>query len=355
MKKDEPFDRLLERASRAHADVRPRGQCLDAETLAALTDGFLSADERAAAEAHVADCERCLAMIAAIARTSPPPVVVTRPSWISLRWLVPLATAAIAVTAWVFVQPSSNPPASTPEATLADRVGPAEPAAQAQRDPATQSRIDALEKKAESAPEARKEQDLARRKADSASKPSDVSADRFAQSEQRSAEAGNAKFRDSRPTSPPPAAAAPSIPSARGDARDERVQQKLSAAAPLPVTIQSPDPSVQWRIAGRSAERSTDGGATWQPQETGTAVDLLAGTSPAKEICWIVGRNGLVLLTTDGTTWHRLNFPDSAVDLVGITARDARQATVFTANGRRYLTTDGGRTWTLQENPAAPF
>jgi photosystem II stability/assembly factor-like uncharacterized protein len=72
-------------------------------------------------------------------------------------------------------------------------------------------------------------------------------------------------------------------------------------------------------------------------------------------VCWIVGRSGLVLLSTDGETWRRLDFPDATVDLVSVTARDGAAATVTAANGRIYRTTDAGRTWTLQENPAAPF
>lgn len=102
-------------------------------------------------------------------------------------------------------------------------------------------------------------------------------------------------------------------------------------------------------------ERSTDGARTWKAQPTGTALDLLAGSSPAPAVCWIVGRSGLVLLSTDGETWRRLDFPDGTVDLVDVTARDGVAATVTAADRRRYSTTDAGRTWTLQEIPAAPF
>ena len=135
-----------------------------------------------------------------------------------------------------------------------------------------------------------------------------------------------------------------------------------------PLVIQSPDPNVRWRLgappinitidgvsAGR-VERSTDGGRTWTPQEPGTAGDLLlAGASPAPNVCWLVGRQGAVLLTTDGTSWRRIEFPEPKVDLVAVTARDALSATVTTADRRVYHTDDGGKTWKLQENPAAAF
>ena len=90
MNKDESLHPLLRRTSRVRADARPHGDCLDAETLAAWTDGSLTAFERAAAETHAADCDRCLAVLAAIAKTSPPPSAIQRPSWLSIRWLVPL-------------------------------------------------------------------------------------------------------------------------------------------------------------------------------------------------------------------------------------------------------------------------
>jgi hypothetical protein len=357
MNKDEPLDRLLERTSRAHADVRSPGPCLDAETLAAFSEGALTADEQSAAEAHLADCSRCLAVVAAIVKTTPPPVAVTRPSWLSVRWIVPLATAAAAISAWILVQPPSTPPASAPEGALADAVQPREAPAQPQRDASAKSRIDALENKVESPPtQSRKEQDLARRNADRTPKPPAVSLDKIAQAERQALEAASSKPREARPASPPAAAAAPvSNAAPRAEATDERVQQKLSAVAQLPLTIVSPDPAVQWRIRGRSVERSADVGKTWHQQPTGTTVDLLAGAAPSANVCWIVGRSGVVLLTTDGSNWRRLDFPDPSIDLVSVSARDGLEATVTAANGRRYRTTDGGRTWTLQENPAAPF
>jgi anti-sigma factor RsiW len=43
--------------------------CIDAETLAAWADGGLSKDEAALVEVHLADCERCTAMLATFARS----------------------------------------------------------------------------------------------------------------------------------------------------------------------------------------------------------------------------------------------------------------------------------------------
>lgn len=102
---------------------------------------------------------------------------------------------------------------------------------------------------------------------------------------------------------------------------------------------------VVWRLGpGGSIERSADGGATWQRQVSGVTADLLAGSAPSLTVCWAVGRGGVVLRTTDGSTWSQVVSP-TAQDLTAIVAVDAEQATVTAADGKRYATTDGGRTW----------
>jgi photosystem II stability/assembly factor-like uncharacterized protein len=52
-----------------------------------------------------------------------------------------------------------------------------------------------------------------------------------------------------------------------------------------------------------------------------------------------------VLLSTDGRAWKRVAFPES-VALVSITATDSETATVTTADGRQFVSDDGGRSWT---------
>jgi photosystem II stability/assembly factor-like uncharacterized protein len=100
--------------------------------------------------------------------------------------------------------------------------------------------------------------------------------------------------------------------------------------------------------AGGRVSRSVDGGFSWQPQASGVTADLLAGSAPSPTVCWVVGKSGTVLLTTDGQRWQRRPFPDT-VDLVAVMATDVRSATVVTRDGRRFETPDGGLTWSLKQ------
>jgi photosystem II stability/assembly factor-like uncharacterized protein len=111
------------------------------------------------------------------------------------------------------------------------------------------------------------------------------------------------------------------------------------------VDIMSPDPMSRWRIAGgRSVERSSDGGATWQAQQAGATSDLVTGSSPSPTVCWLVGRAGLVLLTIDGRQWRPVAFPVPA-DLSAVRATDASTAVITTSDGRTFRTSDAGQTW----------
>jgi photosystem II stability/assembly factor-like uncharacterized protein len=120
--------------------------------------------------------------------------------------------------------------------------------------------------------------------------------------------------------------------------------------------IRSPDPTYRWSIRPPAGiQRSTDGGTTWASVDpvaatfatranTGAAPVLMAGSSPSRDVCWIVGRAGVVLLSTNGATWQRRPFPETA-DLTSVRASSATNAVVMTADGRQFVTTDGGATW----------
>lgn len=115
--------------------------------------------------------------------------------------------------------------------------------------------------------------------------------------------------------------------------------------ASLMSVIKTPEPTVVWRIiAEESVERSEDGGATWEVQSPYPNAHFLAGAAPSAKICWLVGRDGMIVLTSDGKHWRKIE-PPIPVDLVGVTAQDASVAVVTAVHGRKFTTSNGGKAW----------
>jgi hypothetical protein len=153
-------------------------------------------------------------------------------------------------------------------------------------------------------------------------------------------------------TSESPAVVADKIAAGRAAARKDGPSGSAGAAIAgfrsnvATFDVVAPDASARWRVVdGRTVQRSLDAGATWANHYSAEdGVMLTAGAAPTSTVCWLVGRGGVIVLTTDGRDWQRVKFPEP-VDLTAVTSTDARTATVTTANGRRFLTTDGGRNW----------
>ena len=347
--RDATLDRLLTgRAARGSADPTPA--CLDANTLAAWADDALSAGEMAAAEAHAADCARCQAMLSAMAKTAPVAPAAAATSWWmpSLRWLVPLTAAAAAVLVWTIVpgpnggsvnvrqvsqnaeptsqlssppSPSEKPPATDSYARVPSVT------ATPRREPQTLAeKKDEVDRKAQASADTSALADASERNADLSRRSADPS--------RRSAEGAKAEVRLDRAR-----AAAEAAPSAQSMAKT------YSFGAPENIIVSS-NPASRWRILqGGAVQRSADGGATWQTQNTGVSDTLSGGSSPSPSVCWLVGPKGIVLRTTDGRSWTRVPFPE-AVPLSSVRATDDQTATVTTEDGRQFVTEDGGRTWT---------
>lgn len=109
--------------------------------------------------------------------------------------------------------------------------------------------------------------------------------------------------------------------------------------------------NVIWRIGhGGRIEKSTDSEQTWQKQQSGVTSDLLAGSAPSNDVCWISGTNGTILRTTEGGAhWTRITGPtlqaNVTPDWTSVTATDASHATVTMRDGTAFVTSDGGSTW----------
>jgi hypothetical protein len=337
--RDAGIDRLLAGAM-PRGSEEPAGACLDADTLAAWADEALDASELAAAEAHAADCARCQAMLAAMVKTAPAtPVTATFP-WrlTSLRWLVPVTAAAAAVFLWTIV-PLRDGPANVRQVSQSAESIPSPPSRTQPASPAPAT--DAVAPPSAAAVDERtrgEQQTPAEAKDLEADKKNAASADAHIVLD---APARGADGRlEKRQAAAEVAAAAPTEAPASAPAA-----KTFSFGAPETVIVSS-NPASRWRILqGGAVQRSSDAGATWQTQNTGVSQTLSAGASPSPSVCWLVGPGGIVLLSTDGRSWKRLAFPE-AVPLAAIRAADAETATVTTADGREFVTDDGGRTWT---------
>ena len=82
----------------------------------------------------------------------------------------------------------------------------------------------------------------------------------------------------------------------------------------------------------------------WKPEYPETGARIIAGSAPSVKICWLVGENGTILRTTDGAHWKTIKPPEET-DFMRVEATDALTATVTAMDGRRFSTSDGGKSW----------
>jgi len=329
------------------------GPCLEPETLAAWMDGGLSAGERAAAEAHASTCDRCQAMLATLVRSEPPP---SRPlRWWSggaVRWMVPIVAGAIALAIWVAVDPglvrplAPASPAAAPEVPRSS--GPA-----SSSNPA-KDRLDAVAPRPVQPVAPR---DEARSAANSPTVAAPHILDKGVAAPRSPAAAHNEMKTDATAAAPAPAAAAiAGVPAAPAAAPNASAAPRASAdkfaaltAEQASVDIISPSSGTRWRIvAPDRVDWSSDRGGTWVRTELPAGAQVTAGASPAARTCWLVGRNGLVLRTTNGSTWTPITFPQPLA-LVGVRSTGIDAAVVTSDTGLSFATTDGGRSWVLRQ------
>jgi hypothetical protein len=404
-RRDRAIEILLQRRRESDVASQVSPQCLDGETLAAWMEGALSGNALADAEQHAASCARCQALLASMARTMPE--ADSRAWWqvLSAEWLVPVAAVATALLVWVSVgrspelAPKPAPPAALPvESAPVGAAASPEPAVQGQNG---QSPLERRSRGAADASQLKKESAELRQTAGGAAgqraeskpvhEPERLDAlDKTADSIRPLSAADSERARVAAQPVPQasPSAGANSPPPA-GPPAPQRLQQQSQATPPVPPVaetvviapetaskvagrgggvaggkvafataseIRSPQSDYRWRIVPPAGiQRSVDAGVTWSVVDPIPAKDaagqpsspvvLTSGSSPSRDVCWIVGRAGIVLLTTDGATWQRRQIPE-ATDLAAVRAVDARTATVTTADGRQFVTADGGVSWT---------
>jgi hypothetical protein len=123
----------------------------------------------------------------------------------------------------------------------------------------------------------------------------------------------------------------PIAPAARAERREEAGRQD----------------AVSGQLQERITVTSAFCGPMWPAPPSDVAGQITGSSAPSAAVCWIIGRAGTVLRSTDHQTWQRVNFSEP-VDLSRVNATDARSATVVTVDGRTFSTTDGGVTWMQQ-------
>ncbi len=336
--RDQSVEHVLRRVLSDSRSVLPPSACIDGEILAAWNSGSLPAEQAAAVERHVADCARCQAMMAAFVQMEP--VAQTSESvwrrW-RLGWLVPLATAATAAALWIALPGNSALPTPVDTASRSAVLEPQSPTADAVQSPTPTAAA-----RSEAPPPALAQERFDARAGNEARKQLEESLSRQRAEDQLAGAGVGAP--------PPPAAAAPAE-SAEADRRElaanataRTFAARVSAVLP---EIVAPGGAARWRIVnGRQVERSTSAGAEWMPVTIDPPDLLIAGAATSPSVCWIVGRRGAVYLTTDGSRFVRLPFPEPA-DLVSVAASDDRTVTVSSLDGRSWQTADQGRTWSV--------
>lgn len=353
--RDRALDQLLRRPG-IHAKPGHGDDCLDVETLAAWVDGGLDRSAAASAVLHMSTCARCQALVATMVRAESAELTegasgaaAPEPWWrVNLRWLAPLAAGATAVVLWTVVPDQQGP------VSIAERQAPA--AAPSLPDASIEQRAEVPKAEGfaaqppQAAPQRGRQGTSEAKRSEQAKAgepPSPPTENIVVTGQPPVADTSAAPVAQAKPAAPPPAAAsAPAAPPAPDAGR--RADAPLFSARVF-LDVPTPDAAIRWRVSTSAIERTTDGGSTWTASAIAPPTVVLAGSAPSTEVCWLAGRNGAVLLTTDARTWRRMSAPSTA-DIVAVRAIDDLSAVVRTADGQAFRTEDGGSTWA-----ASPF
>lgn len=147
------------------------------------------------------------------------------------------------------------------------------------------------------------------------------------------------------------------IASAPAAPADDTVCPDFFWQNPLPqgnalLEIDAVDTNTAWAVGNYGAiMKTTNGGATWQRQVSGTNSVLHSIDALDANTAWVCGEDNTVLRTVDGgLTWTPL-YPDVPGDFNGVSAVNDQVAWVVGVNSLIAViekTTDGGQNWTDQ-------
>ena len=348
--------------------------CPSPEIFAAYYEHSLDPEETERYDAHIASCATCRATLAGVARAAVGDDVAliaeergSRWNWRRIGlWLVPAAAAACVVFLALSLHQRSSATREQASAVAELRSAPAPssepfptapppPPASASQPSAVPEAAPAPDRKSREPVAALKMPEMPKRSAPAPVPPALSASANAAES----ADAASATVEVA------PSDAAPAPPQGQRDARQKSMQsfsansamalaKKPKAAAPPQdapakqakdhLTISAPDSSITWTIHTNHVQYTENGTPAPVQDFLPTNSAIAAGSAPGGKTCWLVGSGGAVVRTTDGRNWLAATPPTSA-DLTAITAQNARSATVTTADGKTYSTTDGGSTW----------
>ena len=400
-KRPDKADTELLRQSLAHdpSFSAANGSCPEPEILAAYFERSLNAEETARCELHLSGCERCREELALMDRVGERAAIggrfAGRRAWLwDWRWLAPVAAALIMAAIWIAQRPlnpnresqsrqplvamsqPSEPPMKESPARGAPRA--AAPSSEVAQNRALDKAQNSLSREMAQPSTNEKRRGIAafdaRRDADSNVAAKSAGARQSAPEERAGRTQTESKaLADALQTTPAlPAANTPSAltGNAGGNVQAETdssaqalkstqqmaapakpslYAQKDEKAAPAPsqigAAVRTSDPRVLWRKQEKGILKSEDGGATWHQADLPAAnARIVALAAPSAQVCWLVGRDSLILLTTDGAHWQSI-VPPVKTDFVQIVAENASSATLATAEGLRFQTSDGGKHW----------
>ena len=263
-------------------------------------------------------------------------------------WLVPVTAAAAALVLWVWVQPRASVSAAEDRGAGADAGGALPPS----RRPIRRAGARAATQPGRWRHAAARAVDTAARSATAraeapppAAAPSEEKRALDSTCAERQREQNSRQRARARPRRRPRTLDAPRIRQAAGERRRARRRMPRSPTGGAAAAgIVSPDPAIRWRVSGSVIQRSTDAGATWQPQSPGVErSSLLARRRSRLSAGWSAAAASSCCRPTV-EPGSRVPFPE-AVDLVAVKASSASSASVTTADGRVLTTSDGGATW----------
>ncbi len=366
----DPLDAILARAMRS-ADAPVRPDCPEPAMLAAWFDKSMGRGGAERVESHLGECPRCQGIVAAMARaesaaSAPAPQATERARWrmlFEMRFLAPAIAGVFAIVtlATVFHRRFGR-------YRKAERVAMLQAPRAAAK--AAETRMLAMN---EAAPPRRRVELQAERTSPprERSQQAGVGAPRpaprgFAAGASGGAMRAGAAGAAVAPGAPKPAGAAgvAEAPAAsmaapsplhhvQAGAQLKRqaaglVAAPREAAIQSPVAVESPDGTATWHVGKNgfiSIVAEEGGHFIVGKQDSGVTTDLLAGSAVSAKVCWVVGRDGTILRTTDGGYhWMSVDSPTHA-DLAGVTAQSADSATIRTTSGQQFSTADAGNNW----------